>query len=132
LRVPLFEGGRVQGRIAQSRAAVEQQRARVADLRARVELEVRTSLLDMAAASRQVEVASGARALAEQQLALSRDRFANGVASSIEVVQAQQALAEASESYSGSLLAHNLAKLAMARALGVVESQAMRYLGGGA
>ena len=130
LRVPLFEGGRAQGQIAQSRAALEQQRARVADLKARVELEVRTSLLDLDAAARQVEVAGGARSLAEQQLAQAQDRFAAGVASNIEVVQAQQALAEASENYIGSLLAHNLAKLSLARALGVVESRAMRYLGG--
>jgi outer membrane protein TolC len=130
VRVPLFEGGRAQGQIAQNRARLEQQRVRVADLRARVELEVRTSLLDLDAATRQVDVAGGAQALATQQLAQAQDRFAAGVASNIEVVQAQQALAEASENYIASLLAHNLAKLSLARALGVAGAQVSRYLGG--
>lgn len=132
LHVPLFEGGRVRGQVAQARAAVAQQRARVAELKARVELEVRTALLDLKAASEQVQVATGARDLAQQQLVQAEDRFSAGVASNIEVVQAQQALAEAMESYIASLAAHNLAKLELARALGVAEEQAGHYLGGGA
>ncbi len=130
LGIPLFEGGRAQGHIAESRAAVERQRARVNDLKAGIDLEVRTALLDLGAAAQQVEVARDARGLAEQQLTQAKDRFEAGVASNIEVVEAQQALAEASETYITSLLAHNLAKLALARAMGTAESQAARLLGG--
>ena len=84
----------------------------------------------MAAAAEQVKVAEGARELAARQLVQAEDRFAAGVASNIEVVQAQQAVAEATESHIGSLLAHNLAKLALARALGVAETEAAQYLRG--
>ena len=130
VRIPLFEGGRTRGQIRQTRAALEQQRARVADLETRVEYEVRTALLDLKAAAEQVQVARVGHELAQQQLVQSEDRFAAGVASNIEVVQAQQALAEATESYIGSLLAHNLAKLALARSLGVAEAKAGHFLGG--
>ncbi len=130
VRIPLFEGGRVRGHLRASRAEVEQQLARIADLEAGIELEVRMALLDLAAAAEQVKVAEGARELAARQLVQAEDRFAAGVASNIEVVQAQQAVAEATESHIGSLLAHNLAKLALARALGVAETEAAQYLRG--
>lgn len=130
VRIPLFEGGQAQGRLRASRAEVEQQRARLTDLEARVELEVRMAFLDLAAAAEQVTVAEGARELAARQLAQAEDRFSAGVASNIEVVQAQQAVAEATESHIGSLYAHNLAKLALARALGVAETAAGQYLRG--
>ena len=48
----------------------------------------------------------------------------------IEVIQAQESLALANENYIGSLLAHNLAKLALARALGGAETAVKNFLGG--
>jgi outer membrane protein TolC len=128
--VPLFEGGRAQAQIAQARAALDRQRARVADLRARIEYEVRTARLDLEASAQQVVVAREARDLAERQVQQAEDRFAAGVASNIEVVEAQQALAEATESYLSGSMAHNLSKLALARALGVAEAEAAHFLSG--
>ena len=55
--------------------------------------------------------------LAGQELEQARDRFAAGVAGNIEVTQAQQSVAIATESYIDALYAHNLAK-AIARARG--------------
>ncbi len=129
--VPIFEGGRAQAQVAQAHAALDQQRARVADLRARIEYEVRAARLDLEASAQQVVVARDARELAERQVEQAEDRFAGGVASNIEVVEAQQALAEATESYISGLTAHNLSKLALARALGVAEAEAAHFLGEG-
>ncbi len=52
-------------------------------------------------------------------------RFAAGVASNLEVVQAQEAVALASEQYIGSLYSYNLAKGALVRALGIAEETAL-------
>ena len=60
----------------------------------------------------------------------SEDRFAAGVASNLEVVQAQEAVAAATENYLSSLFAHNAAKIALARALGQAERNLPRFLGG--
>ena len=68
--------------------------------------------------------------LADQQLTQAQDRFTAGVASNLEVVQAQEAVASATDNYLSSLYAHNLAKLSLARALGVAEEAAGQYLGG--
>ena len=48
----------------------------------------------------------------------------------LEVVQAQEAVASAHESYIESLYAHNLAKVELARAIGDAEQGVKRYLKG--
>jgi outer membrane protein TolC len=121
LRFPLFEGGRIGAHVLQDDAEVSRRRAYLADLRAGVDLDVRSALLDLGAADQRVRVAQGALELAGEQLRQSDDRFAAGVAGNLEVVQAQNALASASDAYLGALYAHNLARLALARARGEAE-----------
>jgi outer membrane protein TolC len=58
----------------------------------------------------------------------ARDRFTAGVADNLEVVQAQEAVAAANESYISSLYAHNLAKVELARAVGFAEEGVRQYL----
>jgi len=130
VRVPLFQGGAVRGRVLQADAALQQQRAQLEDLRTRIDFEVRTAFLDLRAADDRVKVAQEALELANQQLAQAQDRFAAGVTSNIEVVQAQEAVATASDNYISSLHAHNVAKISLARALGVAEADASHFLGG--
>jgi outer membrane protein TolC len=130
VRVPLFQAGRERGRILMADAALQQDRAQMADLRARIEYEVRAAHLDMQAAAERVRVARSAADLANQQLAQAQDRFAAGVASHVEVVQAQEAVATESENLIASLFAHNVAKAALARATGMAEDAAARLLGG--
>ena len=72
----------------------------------------KTAFLDLQATSEQLQVATRARELAAQQLTQARDRFAAGVASNIEVVQAQEAVAESSEQYIAALYGYNVAKAA--------------------
>jgi outer membrane protein TolC len=49
---------------------------------------------------------------------------------SVEVVQAEQSLASANNQYITSLYDHNLAKLSLARSLGVARTNYEQYLGG--
>jgi outer membrane protein TolC len=130
VRVPLFQGGRVYGRLMQTDAQLVQQRAQLADLRARVEYEVRAALLDLQAADRRATVAKSANDLAAEQLVQAQDRFTAGVATNVEVVLAQEAVAAATDNYLSALFAHNLAKLSLARAVGLSEERATQFLGG--
>jgi outer membrane protein TolC len=130
LRFPIWEGGRVRGDIEQAEAALAQRRAEYEDLRQRVEADVRTAFLDISAAAEQVRVAQSNRDLAQQTLAQARDRFAAGVANTIEVVQAQEAVAAADQDYIASLFAHNLAKVALARAMGEADQNIPKFLKG--
>jgi len=130
VRIPLFQAGRERGRILQADAAAQQARAQAADMKARIEYDVRAAFLDLHAADERVHVAQVAADLAAQQLTQTQDRFSAGVANHVEVVQAQDAVATASDNLINSLFAHNLAKVALARALGVAEQTAERLLGG--
>jgi outer membrane protein TolC len=130
VRVPIFEGGRAQGKRAEAEAEVRRRRAELEDYRGRIDLEVRTALLDERAASQQLETARTSQTLANQELEQARDRFAAGVASNLEVTQAQESVATAAESYLAALYNHNLAKASLARAVGIAESAIMAYLGG--
>jgi outer membrane protein TolC len=128
--VPIFEGGRLHGRLIEADAELRDRRAEAEDLRAEIYYDVRTAFLDLDATSEQLQVATRNRDLAAQQLTQSRDRFAAGVASNIEVVQAQEAVAEASEQYISALYAFNVSKALLARSLGTAEQAVQRYLGG--
>ena len=130
LRVPIFEGGRVQAKVQQADARLQQARASLADLRAGVYYEIQSTLLDLKATEERVGVATSAFALAGQQLEQAQDRFAAGVAGNIDVTQAQEALARAAEDRIGSLFEHNLSKLSLARALGAAESTFDDFLTG--
>ena len=125
-----FRGGKVHSDVLEAEAQLRQARSQLGDLRGRIDYEVRASLLDLNAAAEQVEVARSSVELAEEALAQSQDRFTAGVADNLEVVQAQESVAAAHESYIQSLYAHNLAKVELARAIGDAEQGVKRYLKG--
>ena len=130
INIPVFAGNRVHGDILVADAQLKQARSQLGDLRGRIDYEVRSALLDLNAAAEQVEVARSSVELAEQALAQSQDRFSAGVADNLEVVQAQESVAAAHESYIQSLYAHNLAKVELAYAIGDAEQSVRRYLKG--
>jgi outer membrane protein TolC len=130
INIPIFAGNRVHSDVLEADAQLKQARSQLGDLHGRIDYEVRAALLDLNAAAEQVEVARSSVDLAEQALGQSQDRFAAGVADNLEVVQAQEALATAHESYIQSLYAHNLAKVEIAYAIGDAEQGVKRYLKG--
>ena len=130
VRVPLFEAGRAQAKRAEGDALLQRRRSELENVKGQIDLEVRSSLLDVQAASQQLEAAQTTVTLANQELEQARDRFAAGVVSNIEVTQAQETVAAASESYLDALYAHNIAKASLARAVGIAETAVMQYLGG--
>jgi outer membrane protein TolC len=121
LRFPIWAGGHSNGDIEAADASLQRSRAEYDNLRARVEAEVRTAYLDLNAAADQVRVAQSRRELAQDELQQARDRFSSGVADTVEVVQAQEAVSSAEQDYIASLNAHNLAKAGVAHAVGRAE-----------
>jgi outer membrane protein TolC len=128
--IPVFQRGRQQARLVQTGAELDRRKALAADLKARIDVEVRSALLDLNAAQQALEAATTGRDLANEQLGQSRDRFSAGVTGNIEVVQSQEAVAAANETYTSALYAFNLAKAMLARAVGQAEASAQIYLGG--
>lgn len=67
--------------------------------------------------------------LAHEGLRQTQDRFNAGVTNSLELIQAQQAVAEADDNKIASVYADNLAKLMLLRATGTAEQKYATYLG---
>jgi outer membrane protein TolC len=130
VNVPVFQGGRVHGRLLEAEADLRDRRSEAADLKAAIYYEIRVALLDVQSTTEQLQVATKARDLAAQQLIQARDRFAAGVANNIEVVQAQEAVALASEQYISARYGYDLAKGALVRGTGSTEDILRQILGG--
>ena len=121
LLFPIWSGGHSGGDIIAADATLKQRRAEYESVRSRVEADVRDAYLDLNAAAELVRVAQSRRELARDELAQSTDRFASGVADTVEVTQAQEVVASAESDYIANLNAHNLAKASVARAVGQAE-----------
>ncbi|MFI5115352.1 MAG: TolC family protein [Terriglobales bacterium] len=129
LKIPIFQGGKIEADVQQSDAVLKQRQAQVDDMRGRIEQDVEDAILDLKAAAQNVEVAKLGLDLAQQALGQSQDRFAAGVTNNVEVIQAQQQLASANDRFIASLYAHNIAKVLLARAIGNAEQAVQQYLG---
>ena len=130
LDVPLFEEAKLRGDAKQAQSQLEQERARLSDLRGQVGADVRDSILDIQAAEKLVEVARSNVDLANEALSESQQRYKAGVSDNLAVSQAQQTVAQADQQYVASLYRQNVAKLSLARALGVAQSNYKDYVGG--
>jgi outer membrane protein TolC len=75
-------------------------------------------------------VARDALGLADEQLRQSEDRFGAGVAGNLEVVQAQDAVATASDNFISAISAQSFARFTLARAVGGAERAIQTFLPG--
>jgi len=130
LDVPLFEEGKLRGDAKQAQAQLDEETARLSDLRGQIAADVRDSILDIQAAEQLVDVARSNVQLAGEALSEAQQRYKAGISDNLAVSQAQQAVAQANEQYVAALYQHNVAKLSLARALGVAQTDYRDYLGG--
>ncbi|MBV8896663.1 MAG: TolC family protein [Acidobacteriaceae bacterium] len=123
----IFDGGRIKADILENDSELRNRRNELENLRGQIDYEVRSALLDLKSASDQVDVARSNLDLANQSLKQSQDRFAAGVTNTVEVVQSQQAVADANENLISAQFQYNVAKVSLARALGIAEEGIRNY-----
>jgi outer membrane protein TolC len=129
LRIPIWQGGRIEAEIEQAKAALAQRQAEAADLQARIRADLKTAFLDLQAAESQVQLAQENATVARHSLELTKQRYDEGVANSVEVVQAQETVASAELDSITALFSHNLSKLTLARHLGGAAESLPKWLG---
>jgi len=129
LKIPIFREAEIRGEVDASAAQLASTNAQLDDLRGKIDQQVRSALLDVAAARQLVEVSKSNVELATQALSDATDRVNAGVDSTLPLVTAQASLARAQRDQVRSLYQYNLSKLALARASGVIEQQYRVYLG---
>jgi outer membrane protein TolC len=129
LNIPIYQGSRVRADKLHTDSVLQQRKAELADMEGQIDEQVRTAFFNLKSSSELVSVAESNVELAGQTLGQAQDRFRAGVADNLEVVQAQESVAAANQSYISSLFAFNLAKISLAQAIGVTEQSALQYLG---
>jgi outer membrane protein TolC len=130
IKMNIFDGGKRRADMLDAATTLKQRREELANLQGQIDQEVRASLLDLNSAADQVAVAQDNVGLANLTLTQARDRFSAGVTDNIEVVQAQESASNAQQNLISSIYAHNLAKVALARALGATEANLKIFMGG--
>lgn len=122
LSVPIFDGGQREGRMSENRSRVRQESIRMKDVSDQVTLEVRNALLTLDSSTQQVAVAEKGTELALKELTFARDRFTAGLATNIEVTNAQTSIARARDNLIEALFRFNASRINLARAKGEIEN----------
>ena len=129
LSVPIFREADLRGGEDASQAQLDAVNAQLDSLREQMEQQVRAAQLDVNASKQLVEVAHSNVDLATRALSDVTERVQAGVDTNLPLVTAQASLTSAQRSLVTSLYAYNVAKLSLARATGVLETQYRQYLG---
>jgi outer membrane protein TolC len=123
----IFDGGRIKADILENSSELRNRNNELENLRGQIDYEVRTALLDLKSAADQVDVAGSNVQLADETLKQARDRFTAGVTNTVEIVQAQQSVADADENLISAQFQYNIAKVELARSLGLAEEGMRTY-----
>jgi outer membrane protein TolC len=130
VNVPVLQIAKTRGQEQVADAQFEQAKAKLSDQVQQVNQDVHDSLLDIQSAAKLVDSTQSNVELANQALSDAQQRFRAGVSDNLPVSQAQSQVEQANDQYISALYQHNVAKLALARAIGVAQSNYKDYLGG--
>jgi len=122
LSVPIFDGFRREGRVAEQESVAKDLENRARDLRLQVEADVRSAVLNLASATEAVAAARERLTLAEQEVSQSRERFQAGVAGNADVITAALTLNAARTQLVDALTSYQASRVALARAQGVIAT----------
>ncbi len=111
-------------------AQLDQAKAKLSDQIQQVNADVRDAILDIQTAAKLVDATKSNVDLAREALNEAQERFKAGVADDLPVTQALATDRQAEDQYISALYQHNVAKLSLARALGVASTNYKDYLGG--
>jgi outer membrane protein TolC len=130
IEAPILQIAKTRGEEDVADANFQQSRDRLADQIQQVNADIRDSILDIQSAAKLVDAAKSNLDLANEELSEAQQRFHTAIADNLPVSQAQTSVEQANDQYIGALYQHNAAKLSLARALGVAETNLKDYLGG--
>ncbi len=121
VKVPVWDGGRRDARRAESASLLRQEGIRTRDTSQQVELEIRLAIEALKSAESQVVVATEALGLAERELAQAERRFGAGVATGLEVTDAQTRVSRARENKVSALFRQKAARVDLGVAVGNID-----------
>jgi outer membrane protein len=119
--LPIIDGMGHEARLHEQDARLREAALRTADLRQQVAAEVDAALLSIATGAQQAQIAGERVELAQEELAQARERFTNGVAGNIELINAQASLLHARDAVIDARYTQAAAAVDLARAVGMAE-----------
>jgi outer membrane protein TolC len=123
LQIPIFDGGRREGRIAEARSQLRQEALRMRSVLNQVKMEVHDALAALNAAKDQVAIAHTGMQAATKELDLARERYAVITAAShFELTNALTAVARAKANLVNALFQLNAARVDLARSTGSLNT----------
>lgn len=121
VRIPLWDGGRTDARRDEAASQLRQETIRTRDTARQVELEIRLAVEALKSAEAQALVSREALAQAERELAQAERRVGAGVASGLEVTDAQARLARAREGEVAAVFRQQAARIDLGVAVGNID-----------
>lgn len=130
IAAPILQLAKTHGDEAAAAAQRDQMEAQLANDVQQVNQDVRDAILDIESAAKLVQAARSNVDLADEALREAQERYHTGIADNLPVSQALATDQQANDQYIGALYQHNVAKLELARALGMATTNYKDYLGG--
>lgn len=121
VRIPVWDGGRTDARRAESASQLRQESIRTKDTARQVELEIRLAVEALKSAENLVAVAREALGQSEKELAQAERRVGAGVASGLEITDAQARLARARETEVAAVFRQQAARIDLGVAVGNID-----------
>jgi outer membrane protein TolC len=121
VKIPLWDGGRRDARRGESAAMLRQEAIRTRDTAQQVELDIRLAIESLKSAESQVQTTLEALAQSEKELEQAQRRVEAGVASGLEVTDAQARVARARESQVAAVYRQKAARVDLGVAVGNID-----------
>ncbi|MBR1646507.1 MAG: TolC family protein [Selenomonadaceae bacterium] len=125
----IFDGGITSAQVHEADAALTRAKEVAAQTREQIQLEVQQYFLELHAAEKNIGTTQASVALAEENYKIAQVRYAAGVGTNLDVMDASRKLTEARSNYFTALYNYNTAKASLDRYMGVpVEIDVIRYV----
>ena len=123
LKIPIFDGGQREGRIAEARSNLRQEVLKMRSVLNQVKMEVHDALASLTAAKDQVAIAQAGLQMAAKELELARERYAVITAASyFELTNGLYSVSRARENLVNALFQLNASRVNLARSTGTLQS----------
>lgn len=125
----VFDGGITRAQVNQAEAALTRAQEVAAQTREQIQLDVQSAFLQLRAAEKNIGTTQASVILGEENYKIAQVRYAAGVGTNLDVMDASRKLTEARSNYFTALYNYNTAKASLDRYMGVpVEIDVVRYV----
>ncbi len=125
----IFDGGITSSQVHAADAAIARAKETAAQVREQVQLDVQSYFLQLRAAEKNIATTQTSVALAEEDYKIAQVRYAAGVGTNLDVMDASRKLTEAKTNYFSALYSYNTAKASLDRYMGIpVGIDVTRYV----